>query len=716
MSSDRKQVVTPRILVVDDDPVVRTVTAASLIAAGFTVDEADGGIAALERAQELPPDLVVLDVEMPDMGGIETCVALRQRPETRDVPVLIATGFADSETIDRAFEAGATDFVEKPIDAHLLPYRIRFMLRASSAISDLNLTLADLIDSRERLANAQRLARIGNWEWDPSEDQMLWSEELYRILGIEQLAGQSTYQALLDVVHPDDRDAVEKALSDAAADRTAVSLDHRIVTGSGAERVIHHQAEIASGPSGDPDRIYGTVQDITDRTRAQEKIRYLAYYDVLTGLPNRRMLSDHLGRVLDAARRRNRMAALLFLDLDRFKRVNDTLGHAIGDELLRAVASRMVSCVRQTDRVGRGARTNSPTVSRLGGDEFTAILTDLSSASAIEVVARRILDSLRPPFTLHGHDIVMSASIGIAVFPADGSNADSLLRSADTAMYHAKEAGGETYRFFSESMNERVMRNLQLENGLHTAVERDEFRIEYQPLIDVGSGAITGVEALLRWDSPELGSISPAEFIPVAEESGCIGDLGEWVLQTACTKLKELQSITPQLRVSVNVSSHQVRKPGLPDLVDRALRHAGLDPVDLELEITESALLGNEDCVVETLNELKEIGVRLALDDFGTGYSSLSHLVHFPIDTLKIDQSFVSDIGGPQSGVVIAAVMAMAHRLQLSVTAEGVETREQEEFLRNEGCDSFQGYRFSKPIPPDALETLLRGGTLETDD
>ena len=716
MSSDRKPVVIPRILVVDDDPVVRTVTAASLSAAGFTVDEADGGIAALERAQEAPPDLVVLDVEMPGMGGIETCVALRQQPETRDVPVLIATGFADSETIDRAFEAGATDFVEKPIDVHLLRYRIRFMLRASSAISDLHLTLADLRDNRERLANAQRLARIGNWEWDPSEDQMLWSDELYRIFGIEQLAGQSSYQALLDVAHPDDRDAVEKALSDAAADQTAVSLDHRIVTGSGAERVIHHQAEIVRGPSGDPDRIYGTVQDITDRTRAQEKIRYLAYYDGLTGLPNRRMLSDHLGRVLDAARRRNGMAALLFLDLDRFKRVNDTLGHAIGDELLRAVASRMVSCVRQTDRVARGGRTNSPTVSRLGGDEFTAILTDLSSASAIEVVARRILDALRPPFTLHGHDIVMSASIGIAVFPADGANADALLRSADTAMYHAKEAGGETYRFFSESMNERVMRNLQLENGLHTAVERDEFRIEYQPLIDVGSGAITGVEALLRWDSPELGSISPAEFIPVAEESGRIGDLGEWVLRTACAKVKELQSIAPQLRVSVNVSSHQVRKPGLPDLVDRALRHAGLDPADLELEITESALLGNEDCVVETLNELKEIGVRLALDDFGTGYSSLSHLVHFPIDTLKIDQSFVRDIGGPQSGVVIAAVMAMAHRLQLSVTAEGVETREQEEFLRNEGCDSFQGYRFSKPIPPDALEPLLRGGTLETDD
>ena len=251
---------------------------------------------------------------------------------------------------------------------------------------------------------------------------------------------------------------------------------------------------------------------------------------------------------------------------------------------------------------------------------------------------------------------------------------------------------------------------------LHTAVERDEFRIEYQPLIDVGSGAITGVEALIRWDSPELGSVSPAEFIPVAEESGRIGDLGEWVLRTACAKVKELQSIAPQLRVSVNVSSHQVRKPGLPDIVDRALRHAGLDPADLELEITESALLGNEDCVVETLNELKEIGVRLALDDFGTGYSSLSHLVHFPIDTLKIDQSFVRDIGGPQSGVVIAAVMAMAHRLQLSVTAEGVETREQEEFLRNEGCDTLQGYRFSKPIPPDALETLLRGGTLETDD
>ncbi len=699
---------TPRILIVDHDPVVRAAVAESLSAASFAVVEAESGSQALEIFDESAPDLVVLGVEMPGLGGIETCALLRQRPHGEQVPVLIATGLTDSETIDRAFKAGVTDFIETPIDTNLLQHRIRFMLRASRALSDLSHSLSHLRDSRERLANAQRLARIGNWEWEPAEAEMLWSEEVYRIFGLEQRAGVASYEALIEVVHPDDRDAVEKALREASCEGTAMSLDHRIVTASGAERAIHHQAEIGHGPGGAADRIYGTNQDITDRTRAQEKIRYLAYYDGLTGLPNRRMLSDHLERVLDNARRQNRMAALLFLDLDRFKRVNDTLGHTIGDELLRAVASRMIACLRQSDQVGRNGR-NSATVSRLGGDEFTAVLTELPSSSAVEIVARRILNALRPPFTLHGHEIVMSASIGIAMFPSDGTNAGSLLRSADTAMHHAKEAGGESYRFFSESMNERAMRNLRIENGLRSALDRNEIHIEYQPLIDSGTGRVSGAEALLRWNSPEFGSVSPGEFISIAEESGLIGELGEWVLRTACAQVQRWRTAHPDLRIAVNVSSHQVRKPGLPQIVDAALRDSGLDPAHLELEITESALLGNEACVVNTLNQLKDMGVRLALDDFGTGFSSLSHLVHFPIDTLKIDQSFVHDIGGPQSGVVIAAVLAMAHRLQLSVTAEGVETREQEEFLRTEGCDRFQGYRFSRPLSPEAFEALLRG-------
>jgi diguanylate cyclase (GGDEF)-like protein/PAS domain S-box-containing protein len=697
----------PVILVVDDDPVVRTVTCEALREGGFEVLEAADGAAALEVVDATPPDLVVLDVEMPGPDGIETCQQLRQRPHTEDISILIATGFNDADTIDRAFEAGATDFVEKPVDTHLLQHRIRFLLRASSAFSTLGHTLTRLRDSRDLLANAQRLARIGNWEWVPDESEMLWSEEVYRIFGLEQRRGVATYEALMNVVHPEDRDAVEKALREVSCEKTAISLDHRIVTASGAERVIHHQAEVVS--QGGDEGIYGTIQDITDRTRAQQKIRYLAYYDGLTGLPNRRMLTDHLERVLESAQRENRMAALLFLDVDRFKRVNDTLGHAIGDELLRAVANRMITSVRMGDRVGRGFRGDVPTVSRLGGDEFTAVLTGLDSASASESVARRILDALRPPFTMHGHEIVMSASIGIAVYPSDGNTTDALLRSADTAMYHAKEAGGDTYRFFSESMNERAMRTLRLESGLRGALERNEIHVEYQPLIDGGTGALSGGEALLRWTSPDFGNVPPAEFIAVAEECGLIAELGEWVLRTACAQVQRWRATHPKLSVSVNVSSHQVRRPGLPEIVDSALRESRLDPSHLELEITESALLGNEECVVETLGRLKDMGVRLALDDFGTGFSSLSHLVHFPIDTLKIDQSFVQDIGGPQAGVVIAAVLAMAHRLRLSVTAEGVETREQEEFLRTEGCDRFQGYRFSRPLTPEAFEALLRG-------
>ncbi|MBW2281597.1 MAG: EAL domain-containing protein [Deltaproteobacteria bacterium] len=694
----------PLVLIVDDDPVVRTIAGEVLATTGFATLEADSGAAALEEVNRSLPDLIVLDVEMPGMDGFETCERLREQEHSREIPILIATGHTNSATIERAFEAGATDFIEKPIDWNLLRHRLRFLLRARNAIYDLH-------SSRERLASAQRLARIGNWEWVPGEGQMLWSEEVYHIFGIEQRAGASTYEALLEAAHPEDRAAIDKAMRGAENEGEAVSLDHRIVSKSGAERVIHHQAEVACGPGGDPDRIYGTIQDITDRIRAQEKIRYLAYYDGLTGLPNRRMLADHLGRVLEATRRREGMAALLFLDLDRFKRVNDTLGHAIGDELLREVARRLLECVRQTDQVSRGRRSGAKTVSRLGGDEFTAVLPELDDPSGAEHVARRILETLRTPFNLHGHDIVMSASIGITIFPMDGANTDTLISNADTAMYHAKEGGGGTYRFFSESMNERAMRNLRLEGGLRMALERDEIHLNYQPLIDVGTGGVMGVEALLRWDSGEFGQVSPAEFIPVAEECGLIDSLGEWVLNTACEQTRRWQrTAQPSLKVAVNVSSHQVRKPGLVEVVKRALASSGLDPAQLELEITESALLGNDGCVVETINELKQMGISLALDDFGTGYSSLSHLVHFPIDTLKIDQSFVREIGEDvQAGAVISAVMAMAHRLRLSVTAEGVETREQEEFLRAEGCDSFQGYRFSRPLSPGDLEAFIRG-------
>jgi diguanylate cyclase (GGDEF)-like protein len=699
----------PHALIVDDDPITRHLAGQAVVTAGFEAEEAEDGELALLAVDRSCPDLVLLDVGLPGMNGFETCIELRRRNATKEIPILIVTGSTDSETIERAFAAGATDFIRKPIDWQLLQHRVRFAMRASEAFSEVRHTLSELRLSEERLAKAQRLAHIGSWEWTPGSVDMLWSEEVYRILGIELRAGASTYEAFMRVVHPDDRTIVDKAMRDLIHEGSPLHLDHRAVLPSGAQRVIHQQAELVGGPAGAAELVSGTIQDITDRARAAEQIRLLAYYDSLTGLPNRKMLSQTLNRALESARRRESTIALLFLGLDRFKRINDTLGLMVGDELLKAVAARTMACVRQTDSVGRSHPEDDAAVSRLGGDEFTVVLNDLGSSEQAAYVARRILEALRSPLSLNGQELVMSASIGIAVYPTDGRDAEALLRKADTALHHAKVAGGGVYQFFSESMNERATRNLRLETGLRAALKRDELKLHYQPLLDVRTNAVSGVEALARWTSEECGPVPPNEFIPLAEETGLIESLGTWALHTACTQGRawDRAGLHP-LRVNVNISSHQVRKPGTVEIVERVLRESQLDPSRLELEITESALIGDEPGVGETLDGLKRLGIRLALDDFGTGYSSLSYLVRFPIDTLKIDRSFVSRIGADeQAQGIIAAVVAMAHRLNLSVTAEGVETPEQEAFLRAEGCDVLQGYLFSRPIEPDALFTLL---------
>jgi diguanylate cyclase (GGDEF)-like protein len=472
---------------------------------------------------------------------------------------------------------------------------------------------------------------------------------------------------------------------------------------------VHQEVEVETGPSGTPARISGTIQDITERRRAEQQIHYLAYYDSLTALPNRRMLTEHLNRVLERTERRGEIVGLLCLDLDRFQRVNDTLGHETGDELLKAVADRLVASVRTTDYVSR-LNSEPATVSRLGSDEFTVVLNPIRSSEDAAQVALRILETLRTPFAVDGQELVMSATIGIALSSADGANPEALLRSADSAMHSAKEQGRGTYRFFNPSMNETAMRKLLLENALRTAIGSDGLALAYQPQREISTGMLSTVEALARWQPQEFGPVQPTEFILLAEETGLIGSLGEWVLKKACTQAREWQTtgLLP-VRVAVNVSSYQVRDSGLVEVVARALEESGLDPGLLELELTESAIIGDESGVLETLNRLKAMGVRLALDDFGTGYSSLGYLTRFPIDVLKIDQSFVSAIGTEEEArAIISAVIAMAHRLGLSVTAEGVETAEQEEFLRTQGCDALQGFLILPPSEPQQLGVFLR--------
>ena len=443
----------------------------------------------------------------------------------------------------------------------------------------------------------------------------------------------------------------------------------------------------------------GIDRDITERREAEERIEFLAHHDILTGLPNRLLLRDRFEQALQRAERGKAHVGLLFVDLDNFKIVNDTLGHAAGDKLLQAVVLRIAACMRDTD-----------TVCRQGGDEFILLLNEIPDVETVERIATDILSALAEPIEIEGHSLNPSCSIGVSFYPEDGQDFDTLLQKADAAMYNAKDAGRNAYRFFSEAMNLRAQEHLLLQNRMHLALGRGEFSLEYQPQLNIASGRVFGVEALLRWRSPELGQVAPGRFIPVAEDSGIIVPIGAWVLQEACRQARAWRDAgLPELSVSVNMSALQFRRGDLAEAVASALRNSGLPPHLLELELTESILLQNVEHTLATVRRLKALGVRLAIDDFGTGYSSLSYLKRFTVDRLKIDQSFVRDISSdPDDAAIVRAIIQMARSLRLSIIAEGVESAEQLDFLQREGCQEVQGYFFSRPLSASALEIFLR--------
>jgi len=443
----------------------------------------------------------------------------------------------------------------------------------------------------------------------------------------------------------------------------------------------------------------GTIEDITDRKLAEQQVQFLAYYDALTGLPNRTLLQDRLAKALAGARRRKEKVAVLFLDLDRFKVINDSLGHSLGDVLLQEVAERLRKGARELD-----------TVARLGGDEFLIVLTSVKEVSDAAVAAERIVKGMTDGFVVEGHPLSISCSLGISVFPEHGTNSETLIKNADAAMYCAKENGRNTFRFFAENMNAQAVERLTLENSLRVALVRKELFLVYQPQIEIATGRITGLEALIRWQHPTLGLVPPDKFIRIAENSGLIMPIGEWVLRTACAQARKWQDEgVPALPIAVNVSAVQFRQEDFCELIRSVLREVGLAPQYLELELTESLLLSSADVTLSVLQELKAMGLTLAIDDFGTGYSSLSYLKQFPVGKLKIDRSFVRDVAvSPDDAAIATAIISMAKSLNLKVIAEGVEDEAQMSFLRARQCDEIQGYYFSKPLPADECAKKVR--------
>lgn len=580
--------------------------------------------------------------------------------------------------------------------------------------SAFNQMLDQLGQAQGRLSRASRLARLGSWVLDLASGELECSDECRRIYGIPPDQEGLAREAMLFRVHPDDREAVTAVIDACASAGTPFRMDHRVIEPDGDERIVHTHGERITASDGAA-RIDGTIQDITDRKLAEDQIRYLAYHDSLTGLGNRRLFKESLDLHLKEARLNDSMVGLLFLDIDDFKVINDTLGHTVGDQLLKEMAERLVRSVRTSiDAVHVGPREETASVlARPGGDEFTVLLSGISDPASMGEIAERILNSIAEPFHVADLDVVVSGSIGITVWPLDGDDVESLISNSDTAMYAAKRRARNSYEFYAESMTDAITHRLNMRSKLRRAIEHKEFELHYQPKVELETGRIAGVEALVRWRDPEAGAVPPSEFIGLAEESGFIVAIGEWVLRTAAQQVKTWHDAgLPPVRVAVNLSPHQIEDPGFIDSVQAILAETAAPAELLELEITESTLMQDEEGASNVLQRLSDLGISLALDDFGTGYSSLSYLRRLPIHTLKIDRSFVSNVHSEaDDAALVGAIISMAKVLRLRVVVEGVETDEQREILHELGCDEIQGYLFSAPLPTDEITVLLEGPT-----
>jgi predicted signal transduction protein with EAL and GGDEF domain/DNA-binding response OmpR family regulator len=703
----------PKVLLVDDDEVNLLVTGVALRERGFAITEASDGERALQMLADWSPDIIVLDAQMPGMDGFQTCIELRRLPGFENMPVLMLTGLDDDASITRAYQAGATDFFVKSSQWSLLAGRLHYLLRASR-------TRLELERAKSRLARAQDLARMGSFDWRRAHDGLggglVLSPEGLRVFGHGPHEVLS-FRRLLRLVAAADRRGLLRVLHEVLAHSSVLTTDVPVTLVDGRARIIHIEAEPEFNEHGQSTGYTGIVQDVTDRRVAEDKIRHLANFDALTGLPNRRQLIWRTERALEHARRLGHQAALLLVDLDRFKNVNDNLGHAAGDELLMEVARRLRACVRHSDQVMEGAleavgsrsHRTLEAVGRLGGDEFVALLPEVLDDRDAERVADRVLEAMREPIFVGGQELFVTASVGIAMFPRDGASVADLLRNSDVAMYAVKAQGRNAASVYSPMLAGRGREKLELESALHKAIERDELVLHYQPKIDVRGARMVGAEALMRWQRGGT-LVPPGDFIPLAEETGLITPLSEWAIREAARQAKVWQiNFGFADSIAVNLPNRLFERSDLVEHIHQCVTTYGVPHRSIQLEITETGLMKDLQNVIPSLHRLNEIGVEISIDDFGTGYSSLAYLTTLPISELKIDRSFVRDLGiTPQSSAVVTAIIALARSLGLRVIAEGVENLRQMEVLHRLGCGVMQGFLFSRPVPPDDLESWLK--------
>jgi len=721
---DQAQLRSLTVLYVEDEDEIREELAVFLRRRVATVHLAANGQAGLDAFTQYQPDLVITDIRMPVMNGFE--MAERIRAMSPAIPIIITTAFEETSYFQKAIDLGVDKYVTKPLNLDILAAALRKcarLIRAEAALrevderypllyqpshSAISAAVADgrAVKARDLSERAEHALQLAARVFESSGEAIVITDPDNLILSVNRAFSKLTGYSRDEVIGRDPR-----LLKSDRHDQAFYQELWESLLGTG-----HWQGEIwnrrkngevypewlsitvVRDTQGEVLNYIAIFADISEIKAAMQQIEFLAHYDPLTRLANRRLLEQRVEQLIALAARNKEQLALLFIDLDRFKVVNDSLGHAAGDVILETVAQRLRATMREVD-----------CLARLGGDEFVCVLHGVIEPPDVHAAARRLIAVLDEPLQVAGHTLTVTSSIGISLYPGDGVDYETLLKNADAAMYSAKKAGRDRFAFFCESMNVSMAREREIESALRRALSLNEFVLHYQPQVAIGSGRIIGMEALLRWNSAQLGPIAPGTFIPLAEETGLIVAIGEWVLREACRQNAQWQRAgLPAVVVAVNLSALQFRQSNLPETVRAALQASGLAARWLELELTESLIMQDAEYTIASLRALKEIGTTLAIDDFGTGYSSLAYLKRFAIDKLKIDQSFIRDIPDDDDDKIVTAIIGLAHALNLKVIAEGVETDGQLAFLRERHCDEMQGYLYSRPLPAAAMEELLK--------
>lgn len=690
-----------RVLIVDDDPLLRRLCAVALRPQGYELHEAASGEQAIELFAARRTDLVLLDVQMGGIDGYETCRRIRALPGGDNVPVIMLTGLDDAGSIEHAYGCGATDFIAKPFQWPLLTQRVRYALR-TAATAEVSRQVAS------SLARAQEMAQLGSWNMT-LDGVLQCSDELLRILGLPP--GRHVSQKdLIDAVVDTDRNNIRQARHALETSGEGYEAVYAVRRADGVLRTIYEQAVLVRDARGEPLRMEGITQDITDRVEAEQRIQQLASHDALMGLPNRDFFQKLVAAGLERAREERTRCAVLHLDIDRFKSVNDALGVAAGDLVLKTVAERL-SAVLGVEANGTTPRGDA--IGRAGSNAFAIFLARAADANEVGEAAQQFLRAVGQAIKVGDTEILLNARIGIALHPRDGGESHALLRYAEQALHVAKSDANGSILFYDASISANASSQLVVESDLRRALANgEEMRMYLQPKVDSRTGATVGAEALIRWEHPTRGLVPPAEFVPVAEKTGLIGQITEWMLEQTCRqvaawKVAGLESVP----ISVNISASWFTNRSLLEGIDFLLRRYQLEPSMLVLEVTESMLVRDVDNCIERMRELRARGISISLDDFGTGYSSLSYLKVMPLDELKLDRSFVTDIArAGRDQALAAAVVTLARKLDLSVIAEGVETETQAAVLASMGCHVHQGYLYGKPMPASGFASLLAPG------